>query len=190
MDRLGNQLLPCSALAGYQNRSVGRSNPGNRPQHIHQRGTLANDLIKMKFIIGIQAVQRCFQFLLLFAQFDCRTDGFQQNEIVSGLGHKIESSCLHPLHGKRNGSPCRHQDNRDVGWKIFTCFSSCIPSSPVVVSVKFISIRINCGTIRRTTANASSGPGTASGSNPARFNKKVNEERTAASSSIIRIIDV
>ena len=114
MDRLGNQLLPCSALAGYQNGSVGRSNPGNRPQHIHQRGTLANDLIKMKFIIGIQAVQRCFQFLLLFAQFDCRTDGFQQNEIVPGLGHKIESSCLHSLYGKRNGSPCRHQDNRDV----------------------------------------------------------------------------
>ena len=115
MDRLGNQLLPCSALAGYQDGGVGRSDPGNRTQHLHQRSALAYDLVKMKFIIGIQAVQRCFLLLLLFAQFDRRTDGFQQHKIVPGFGHKIESACLHSLHGKRNRSPCRHQDHRNVG---------------------------------------------------------------------------
>ena len=115
MDSFGNQLFPCSALTGYQDGGIGRSDPGNCSQHIHQRGALAYDLVKMKFIVGLQSVQRPFLFFFLLVQLNCRADGFQQYEIVPRFGHKIESTCLHSLHGKRNGSPCRHQYNRDIG---------------------------------------------------------------------------
>ena len=74
------------------------------------------------------------------------------------------------------------------GRNIFTCLSSVKPSSPVVERVKFISIRIKSGATERTTSIASRGPGTVCASYPARFNMKLSEERTALSSSIIRII--
>ena len=46
------------------------------------------------------------------------------------------------------------------GRNIFTCLSKVNPSSPVVESVKFISIRIRAGASERTTSIASRGPGT------------------------------
>ena len=74
------------------------------------------------------------------------------------------------------------------GRNTFTCLSRVKPSSPVVERVKFISISIKSGATVRTTSIASRGPGTTCASYPARFNIKLSEERTALSSSIIRII--
>ena len=74
------------------------------------------------------------------------------------------------------------------GRNIFTCLSKVRPSSPVVERVKFISIKIKSGVTERTTSMASRGVGTACASYPARFSMKLREERTALSSSIIRIM--
>ena len=74
------------------------------------------------------------------------------------------------------------------GRNIFTCLSKVSPSSPVVERVKFISIKIKSGATERTTSIASRGPETVCASYPARFNIKLSEERTALSSSIIKII--
>ena len=74
------------------------------------------------------------------------------------------------------------------GRKMRTWRSSVSPSSPDVLSEKFISIRISSGSVERTTSIASFGPGTASVSYPARFSINVSEERIELSSSIINII--
>ena len=74
------------------------------------------------------------------------------------------------------------------GWKIFTCFRRVMPSSPVVVSEKFMSIKISSGATERTTAIASLGEATAWTSYLARFSIKLSEVRIALSSSITSII--
>ena len=47
------------------------------------------------------------------------------------------------------------------GWNIFTCFKRVMPSSPVVVSEKFMSMRMSSGATERTMAIASLGEETA-----------------------------
>ena len=47
MDRFRYQLFTRTALAGNQDRGVCRSDTRDRPQDIHQSGTLPHDLIKM-----------------------------------------------------------------------------------------------------------------------------------------------
>ena len=74
------------------------------------------------------------------------------------------------------------------GWNIFTCFKRVIPSSPLVVNEKFMSMRMSSGATERTTAIASLGVETAWTSYFRRFSMKLSEVRIALSSSITNII--
>ena len=74
------------------------------------------------------------------------------------------------------------------GRKIFTCFRRVMPSSPLVVNEKFMSMRISSGATERTTAIASFGVETACTSYLSRFSIKLSEVRIALSSSITNII--
>ena len=77
MDRFRYQLFTRTALAGNQNRGICRGDTRDRPQYIHQSGTLPHDLIKMKFMVGIRTVQGSVCLLLLLAQFQGGSDRFQ-----------------------------------------------------------------------------------------------------------------
>ena len=182
--RLGYQFLARPTFSGDQYGSIRLClYRAMGIQYFRQSLTTADDMTTVESVI---LFLRC-----LFGracQFQSRLDTLQQCRIIPRFGDKIEGSCLHTLHGKLYASPGGHQYHRSFRTEYFHLPEQSQPFFTCSRRVKFISIKIKSGATERTTSIASRGPETVCASYPARFNIKLSEERTALSSSIIKII--
>ena len=110
MDSFGYQFLTCTTLAGNEYGSVGTGYAGYGIQHLHQSLRFSDD------VTAVQTLRLLFRhFFRSGTQFQGGFDTLQKGGIVPRFGNKVKSPRLHPLYGKLDASPCRHQYNGNIG---------------------------------------------------------------------------